>query len=118
MGAGALDRAGNHARADRRSDLDDGAQQEVRPRERGVGRVGWRPHPSRVDRRSCRGAAHSPADTIGVKALGTNPRRSHKAGEGERDVVLEFGDVVFRPGDLLVADEDGIVVLPAGTPLD
>jgi len=50
---------------------------------------------------------------IGIKALGTNPRRSRKEGAGERDVDVEFGGVVFRPGDHLVADEDGIVVVAA-----
>lgn len=49
---------------------------------------------------------------IGVKALGTNPRRSAKAGVGERDVDVAFGGVTFTPGRVVVADEDGIVVLP------
>ena len=48
---------------------------------------------------------------LSVKALGSNPRRSAKAGSGERDVPVEFGRVLFRPGDVLVSDEDGIVVL-------
>lgn len=30
----------------------------------------------------------------------------------DRDVPVEIGGVVFAPGDLLVADEDGIVVIP------
>jgi regulator of ribonuclease activity A len=49
---------------------------------------------------------------IGVKALGTNPRRSAKAGTGEIDVVVEFGGVVFTPGHHLYSDQDGIVVAP------
>ena len=49
---------------------------------------------------------------IGVKALGTNPRRSHKHGAGQRDVPVAFGGVVFAPGGTLVSDEDGLVVLP------
>jgi regulator of ribonuclease activity A len=48
---------------------------------------------------------------IGVKALGSNPRRSAKAGAGEVDVPLTFGGVSFVPGEYLVADDDGIVVL-------
>lgn len=48
---------------------------------------------------------------IGIKALGTNPRRSLKDGAGERDAVVSFGDVDFRPGEHLVADDDGVVVL-------
>jgi regulator of ribonuclease activity A len=50
---------------------------------------------------------------IGIKALGTNPRRSHKHGAGERDVAVAFGGVVFSPGATVVSDEDGIVVLPS-----
>lgn len=48
---------------------------------------------------------------IGVKALGTNPRKSTKTGAGERDVPLEFGGVVFRPGETAYSDDDGIVVV-------
>ncbi|MGO2747110.1 ribonuclease E activity regulator RraA [Microbacterium sp.] len=47
---------------------------------------------------------------LGVKALGTNPRKSAKTGAGEVDVVLEFGGVAFRVGVHLYADEDGILV--------
>ncbi|ADG76768.1 4-hydroxy-4-methyl-2-oxoglutarate aldolase OS=Tsukamurella paurometabola (strain ATCC 8368 / DSM/ CCUG 35730 / CIP 100753 / JCM 10117 / KCTC 9821 / NBRC 16120 / NCIMB 702349 / NCTC 13040) OX=521096 GN=Tpau_0114 PE=3 SV=1 [Tsukamurella paurometabola] len=47
---------------------------------------------------------------IGVKALGTNPRKSTKTGAGERDVPLSFGGVTFAPGDTLFSDDDGIVL--------
>lgn len=47
---------------------------------------------------------------LGVKALGTNPRKSAKDGAGEKDVEVSFGGVTFRPGDQLWSDEDGIVV--------
>ncbi len=47
---------------------------------------------------------------LGVKALGTNPRKSTKQGTGEVDVPLEFGGVVFRVGAHLYSDEDGILV--------
>ena len=50
---------------------------------------------------------------IGIKALGTNPRRSVKKGEGERDIPLAFGDATIKPGDYLYSDEDGILVSPA-----
>lgn len=50
---------------------------------------------------------------LGVKALGTNPRKSHKTGAGQQDVPVAFGGVVFMPGATVVSDEDGIVVLPA-----
>ena len=50
------------------------------------------------------------AIAIGVKALATNPRKSVKKGEGERDVTLRFADVMIAPGDYLYADVDGVVV--------
>jgi regulator of ribonuclease activity A len=49
---------------------------------------------------------------LGIKALGTNPRRSAKAGAGAIDVPVTFGGVTFYPGDILHADDDGIVLLP------
>lgn len=51
---------------------------------------------------------------IGVKALGTVPKRGSRTGAGERDVPLHFGGVTFKPGDHLVADADGVIVLPSG----
>ena len=59
-----------------------------------------------------RDAAAISAIDIGVKALGTNPRKSHKHGTGEQDVPVAFGGVVFVPGATVVSDEDGVVVLP------
>lgn len=50
---------------------------------------------------------------IGIKALGTNPRKSGQSGSGERDVIVEFGGAVFAPGDHVWCDDDGVVVLPA-----
>ena len=47
---------------------------------------------------------------IGVKALGSNPRKSAKEGAGEIDVPVSFGGVRFEPGAHLYSDEDGIVV--------
>jgi regulator of ribonuclease activity A len=51
---------------------------------------------------------------IGVKALGTVPRRGERTGAGEVDVPVHFGGITFTPGHRLVADEDGVIVLPAG----
>lgn len=48
---------------------------------------------------------------IGIKALGTNPRKSTKTGTGERDVVVEFGGIGFVPGEIVYSDDDGIVVV-------
>lgn len=52
---------------------------------------------------------------IGVKALGTNPRKSGKTGAGERDVEVSLGGVTFVPGDIAYSDDDGIVVVRAAT---
>ena len=49
---------------------------------------------------------------IGIKALGTNPRRSVKKGEGESDIPLNFADATFTPGGWLYADDDGILASP------
>ena len=47
---------------------------------------------------------------IGIKALNTNPRRSVKRGQGERDIAVQFARVTFNPRHYLYADPDGIVV--------
>lgn len=47
---------------------------------------------------------------IGIKALGTNPRKSAKSGAGERDITVQFGGVAFVPGEIAYSDDDGIVV--------
>lgn len=52
---------------------------------------------------------------LGIKALGTNPRKSSKAKAGSVDVPVGFGGITFTPGDLLYADDDGVAVLPAGS---
>lgn len=50
---------------------------------------------------------------LGIKALGSNPRPSSKAGGGEVDVPVTFGGVTFRPGAMLYSDDDGIAVVVA-----
>ncbi|MDT7738606.1 MAG: regulator of ribonuclease [Mycobacterium sp.] len=50
---------------------------------------------------------------LGIKALGTNPRKSGKTGAGERDVTVSFGGVEFVPGDIAYSDDDGILVVAA-----
>ena len=51
---------------------------------------------------------------IGVKALGTVPKRGERKGAGEQDVAVSFGGLTFVPGRRLVADDDGVIVLPEG----
>jgi regulator of ribonuclease activity A len=47
---------------------------------------------------------------LGIKALGSNPRKSAKEGTGETGVPVSFGGADFRPGAWLYSDEDGIVL--------
>jgi len=47
---------------------------------------------------------------LGVKALGSNPRKSAKDGIGELDVDVELAGVVFAPGRHVWADADGVLV--------
>ena len=46
---------------------------------------------------------------IGIKALGTNPRKSTQTGSGEKNVPVEIGGVTFNPGELVYSDADGVV---------
>ena len=62
-----------------------------------------------------RDRAEIDAMDIGVKALGTVPRRAQPTGAGERDVPVTFGGVTFVPGHRLGGDQDGLVVVPGGT---
>lgn len=47
---------------------------------------------------------------LGLKALGSNPRKSQKTGAGSADIPVSFGGVTFSPGMWLYSDEDGIVI--------
>jgi regulator of ribonuclease activity A len=58
-----------------------------------------------------RDVAELDAAAIGVRALALHPRRSEKRGHGRRDVVVQLQGVTVRPGEWIVADADGIVVL-------
>jgi len=59
-----------------------------------------------------RDAAEIAGMALGVKALATNPRKSEKRGEGQREIPVSFAGVCFRPGEYLYCDEDGILVSP------
>ena len=48
---------------------------------------------------------------LGVMALGVVPRRSLKNGEGQVGLVVELAGVACAPGDMLFADEDGVVLI-------
>ena len=49
---------------------------------------------------------------IGIKALGTNPAKSIKKGQGSVDVMLHFGGARFEPGHWIYCDENGVLVAP------
>ncbi len=49
---------------------------------------------------------------IGVKALGTNPRKSVKKGAGDRNIAVTFAGVTFIPDQYIYADQDGILISP------
>lgn len=47
----------------------------------------------------------------GIRALAAMPLPTEKRNEGQRDVAVQIQGVWVRPGDMLYADEDGIVVM-------
>lgn len=49
---------------------------------------------------------------LGIKALGVNPAKSVKRGEGAVDVVLHFGGARFEPGQWIYCDENGVLIAP------
>jgi len=50
---------------------------------------------------------------IGLLALAATPRKSAKEGKGEVDVPLSLFGARVLPGSYLLADEDGLLLLPA-----
>ena len=55
---------------------------------------------------------------IGIRALGSSPKKSGKRGFGERDVPVRFGGVWFRTGNWLYSDEDGVLLAADRLDLD
>ncbi|UTM45990.1 ribonuclease E activity regulator RraA [Glutamicibacter mysorens] len=47
---------------------------------------------------------------LGIKALGSNPRKTVKRSHGSVDEAISIGDVNIRPGAMVYADIDGILV--------
>lgn len=58
-----------------------------------------------------RDVAELAACEVGIRALAPVPLPTERAGQGQRDVVLQLRGVAVRPGDWLYADADGIVLL-------
>jgi regulator of ribonuclease activity A len=47
---------------------------------------------------------------LGVRALGVNPRRSIKRGEGSREIAVSFLGARIQPDNWLYADRDGVLI--------
>ena len=47
-----------------------------------------------------------------VYATGSTPGGPHKRGAGEVNVPIACGGISVHPGDIIVADADGIIVVP------
>jgi regulator of ribonuclease activity A len=47
---------------------------------------------------------------IGVWAMATHPRKSEKAGSGQKDLPIDMAGVMVRPGNWCYADPDGILI--------
>ncbi len=47
---------------------------------------------------------------LGIKALGSNPRKTVKRSHGTVDEVISIGEVKIRPGAMVYADIDGILI--------
>ncbi|WP_372451386.1 ribonuclease E activity regulator RraA [Pseudonocardia oceani] len=63
-----------------------------------------------------RDAAGLRTTDIGIKAVGTSPRRCTATGAGRRDVPVTFGGATFTPGADVVSDDDGVVVVGSVAP--
>ncbi|TDH63688.1 RraA family protein [Dankookia rubra] len=64
-----------------------------------------------IDGATC-DAAHPDDMELGVWARGVTPSGLHKDGPGEIGCPIACGGQGVMPGDLIMADEDGVVVLP------
>lgn len=51
--------------------------------------------------------------SIPVYAIGVTPQGPYKHGPGEINVPISCGGQPIRPGDLIVGDSDGVVVIPS-----
>src|SRR5574343_663351 len=59
-----------------------------------------------------RDKAELAACDLGLRALALMSMPTDRKDQGLRDVPVDIGGVLVRPGEYLVADADGIVVLP------
>lgn len=55
---------------------------------------------------------------LAVMALGSCPRRGRMDAFGQTNLPLQVGGVMVEPGRHVVADEDGLVVVPPGVSIE
>lgn len=60
-----------------------------------------------------RDSAELIACDLGIRALALMPLPTERRQQGQRDVAVQIQRVRVLPGEWLVADEDGVVVMPA-----
>jgi len=61
-----------------------------------------------------RDVAQSRETGLPIYALGVTPAAPTKTGAGQINTMICCGGVVVEPGDIIVGDEDGVVVVPFG----
>ncbi len=61
---------------------------------------------------AARDVAELNACDLGIRVLALIPLPTERRGEGQRDVPVQIQGITVRPGEWLVADDDGIVVMP------
>jgi regulator of ribonuclease activity A len=61
-----------------------------------------------------RDAVELAACAVGIRALALMPLPTEKRNQGLRDVPVQVQGIWIRPGDVIVADEDGVVVMAPG----
>lgn len=49
-----------------------------------------------------------------VYAIGVSPKGPYKDGPGEVNFPVACGGVIVNPGDIIVGDKDGVIVIPPG----
>lgn len=54
---------------------------------------------------------------LGIMAMGHTPRRCVRSGEGETGLTIWIDGTAVAPGDRIVADADGVLVIPQHLPL-
>ncbi len=67
---------------------------------------------------SIRDARELRADRFPIFCRGVSPRAPQKNTPGSINVPVTLGGIVIQPGDILVGDDDGVVVVPLASAED